>query len=158
MNAATLRLLLIGGLVVAVLFGGAKLVSAVRGIRNNNPGNIELGDESWQGAVPIDQQTDDRFVQFISPEYGIRAMAKILDSYARRGIVTIADIISTWAPPNENDTSAYIRAVIADLFGVDAHTPIYRAQWPGLIAAIIHYENGIQPYDSSTLARGVALA
>lgn len=157
MNAGTARLLLAGALVAALLYGGKKIVSAMRGIRNNNPGNIELTGDVWQGQVPPEQQTDDRFVQFIAPEYGIRAMARILGNYAARGVNTLAEIAATWAPPHENNTAAYVRALV-DHTGFSADRPLTRAEWPAVIAAIIRQENGIQPYDSATLARGVALA
>lgn len=156
MSAYTARLLLVGALVGVGIWQGAKMISTVRGLRNNNPGNIELG-EAWQGAVPASEQTDPRFVQFTTPEYGIRAMAKILSSYANRGLVTTRSIISAWAPPTENNTASYINSVASNI-GISPDAPLSRAQWPGLIAAIIRHENGVQPYDSSTIARGVGMA
>ena len=49
-----------------------------RGIRNNNPLNIEAG-ENWQGL----KGTDGRFAIFETAEHGIRAAARILRTYAR---------------------------------------------------------------------------
>lgn len=81
-----------------------------RGIRNNNPLNIRIGNV-WLGEVK--HPTDKSFEQFISMEYGIRAGFVILRRYIRRyGIDTIAEIVSRWAPSSENNTKAYISAVV----------------------------------------------
>jgi hypothetical protein len=145
---------LIGVALAALLWGGAKVISKIRGIRNNNPGNIELGNDVWVGQVPPEQQTDSRFVQFIAPEYGIRAMARILSNYMARGLVTVNSIIRTWS---ETDQDAYVEAVSDDL-GVDENAPLSMAQLPALIAAMIDFENGEQPYSSTTIAKGVSMA
>ncbi|MFI3272941.1 MAG: structural protein, partial [Pseudomonadota bacterium] len=52
-----------------------------RGIRNHNPGNIRHGDD-WQGLR--DTQTDKNFCQFVSPEFGIRALARVLMNYEKK--------------------------------------------------------------------------
>lgn len=141
---------------VALLFmmgGGMKLNKDVRGIRNNNPGNIESGKDNWQGAVG----DDGRFIIFESPEYGVRAMARILKSYDRRGINTISEIISTWAPPFENDTQSYINSVSGRV-GIDKNQPVTVEQYPEIIAAIIKHENGKQPYSAGVIRQGVDMA
>ncbi|WP_419536178.1 structural protein [Endozoicomonas sp.] len=132
----------------------ARLADQPRGIRNHNPGNIRHGD-NWQGMA--DNQRDPSFITFIQPEYGIRAMARILKSYKRRGVDTVAEIIATWAPPIENDTHAYINHV-AHKLNVHPDTPIEQGRYPELIAAIIHHENGVQPYSYSVISAGVAMA
>src|SRR5690606_5584704 len=82
-----------------------------RGVRNSNPGNLEWGDP-WQGLVPVEQRTDSRFCQFVTPAYGIRALAlTLITYYDRHRISTVEDAISRWAPPVENDTLAYQNAV-----------------------------------------------
>lgn len=130
-----------------------------RGIRNNNPGNIRWGDE-WQGLVPQAQRTDKSFCQFISPEYGIRAMIIILRNYqSKYGLKTITGIVKRWAPPNENDTQSYIRSV-ARATGTDADKPIdltdSRKLFP-LLQAIIKHENGSQPYGLDVFIRALDL-
>jgi hypothetical protein len=129
-----------------------------RGIRNNNPGNIERGQASWRGMAP-DQSPDPRFVVFASPEFGIRALAKILLNYQRKhGIRTIDGIIRRYAPPGENDAGAYARAVAAAC-GVDPMERIDIAQrLPDIVPAIIRHENGRQPYSDDLIARGIAMA
>ena len=70
-----------------------------RGIRNNNPLNIELGDQ-WQGLAA--SQTDGRFAQFQAPEYGFRAAAKVLNTYQNKhGLTTPRQMISRWAPAGQ---------------------------------------------------------
>lgn len=128
-----------------------------RGVRNNNPGNIRLSNTTWQGQVPAAQQTDTDFIQFFSPAYGIRAIAKIMDSYAARGLNTVQSIISRWAPPTENDTAAYVQAV-ANSMGVDPNVTLSKADYPALITAIIHHENGSQPYTTAEIDSGVSMA
>lgn len=81
-----------------------------RGIRNNNPLNIRIGN-SWQGEV--ENPTDTEFEQFINMFYGCRAAFIILKRYMTRyKLVTITDIISRWAPSGENNTRRYIDAVV----------------------------------------------
>lgn len=131
-----------------------------RGIRNNNPGNIRWGDH-WQGLIPTNEKTDESFCQFVSAEYGIRALCLILLTYYQKyHLETIKDIIYRWAPPNENNTDAYVKAV-ANMVGVqeDGHINVdsYSVMAP-LVKAIIFHENGSQPYDSATIDKGLSLA
>lgn len=134
--------------------------AAPRGIRNNNPGNIRLGIQ-WFGLVPPAQQTDPTFCQFDTAAHGIRAIGKILCTYHDvYGLNTIQDMIARWAPPNENDTAAYV-ANVAQLVGVQPSDPI-NIHDPNtlatLVKAIIFHENGEQPYDADTIMTGVKLA
>lgn len=78
-----------------------------RGVRNNNPLNIRSGSH-WLG---LKESQDKEFCTFVAIEWGVRAAVKILRSYARQGIHTVADIIQTWAPPIENNTNRYIQIV-----------------------------------------------
>lgn len=138
-----------------VIEGVVGVVSGVRGIRNNNPGNIERTQTTWKG-MSSDQSSDPRFIVFDGPEWGIRAMARVLRNYIARGQDTVREIINTWAPPSENDTGAYTRAVAAGL-GIGPDDRVSDAEMPGLIAAIIKHENGSQPYASEVIARGIEL-
>ena len=126
-----------------------------RGIRNNNPGNIRYTGTRWQGLS--DPSSDGEYCIFINVRYGIRAMSKILKSYAGRGLVSIEDIISTWAPDSENNTTSYIYSV-AQRMGVDAREALDKSEWPALIEAIIYHENGVQPYSMQIIKEGVSLA
>lgn len=80
-----------------------------RGIRNNNPLNIRIGNV-WLGEEP--HPTDNEFEQFVSMFYGLRAGFILLRRYIRRyHLTTVPDIISRWAPNNENNTMKYIDTV-----------------------------------------------
>ncbi|MGL5538798.1 MULTISPECIES: hypothetical protein [unclassified Aeromonas] len=130
--------------------------SKTRGYRNNNPGNLEWG-SPWQGLRPESDRTDDRFCQFISATYGIRALACVLITYqdkrrAKDGsrIDSVREFIERWAPPNENDTTSYSASVAALLDGVgpsdeviDVHN--YDHLRP-LVEGIIRHENGRGPF------------
>jgi len=130
-------------------------MSIPRGIRNCNPGNIRLG-QSWQGMAAM--QTDPSFVQFLSPEYGIRAIAKIMLTYASNGIDTISGIINRWAPPSENDTGAYVQAVAEQCSVAPTDAVDMKSVLPGLVRAIIQHENGEQPYTDEQINAGIAMA
>lgn len=144
------------GAVALLLFGGGYVFTQTRGLRNNNPGNIRHSASKWQGMRA--EQTDSAFVQFTTPEYGIRALARVLQSYANQGFTSVADIIGRYAPSNENDTGAYINAV-AHALNVQPGTPLdVRSVLPRLIPAIIRHENGIQPYSAEIIAKGISLA
>jgi len=127
-----------------------------RGIRNNNPGNIRHGDD-WMGLST--EQKDPSFCCFIKPEYGIRAMARILANYQRRyGIKTVRGIINRWAPPVENDTDAYVEHV-AEVVGVGPDEKIQvKSVLALLIPVIILHENGTNPYSSEILRKGIEMA
>ena len=132
-----------------------------RGIRLNNPGNIKEspGDKTqWQGERATDD--DPVFEEFMSPEAGIRALARILLGYQRRhGLNTIAGIINRWAPGCENDTGSYITHVAVRL-GVtpDQAIDLTKADtMVGLVEAIIRHENGQQPYAREVIRAGVGL-
>jgi len=127
-----------------------------RGYRNNNPGNIKRTDDKWEGLRPV--QVDPVFFQFVSPEYGIRALTKIIiryiNDYDRR---TINQIISRYAPGSENDTQAYIDFV-AEYVGIPAYSVLDWFELPKLVEAIILFENGYRLYSADTLQRGFSMA
>lgn len=126
-----------------------------RGIRNNNPGNIRYTGTQWRGLA--DPPTDGAFCIFVDARYGIRAIARVLASYQSRGVDSLPEIISTWAPASENDTQAYILSVSARS-GLSPVGIVSREQWPQLIEAMIWHENGIQPYMVETIKTGISWA
>ena len=65
-------------------------MTATRGERNNNPGNIRKG-SNWQGLAP--EQTDSAFGQFTEAKWGIRALAKVLLQYGQQGRDTVQAIV-----------------------------------------------------------------
>ncbi|MBO9490739.1 structural protein [Endozoicomonas sp. G2_1] len=132
-----------------------------RGIRNNNPLNIRENhrvDYDWEGEHPLD--LDSEFEEFVSPQKGIRAAARILRNYrVNRGLDTVSGIISRWAPPKnekgefENHTESYIKSV-AQKINIDPHQVLSERDYPSLIKAMIYHENGQQPYSSDTINQG----
>lgn len=133
------------------------LSSGSRGIRNNNPGNIRKSGTVWAGQAPIEAQTDPAFVTFTAPEYGLRAMAKILKNYFAAGYDTLAKVATRWAPPTENDTAAYI-AALSQTTGLDPNARLSAADLPRVIPAIVKHENGSQPYSASLINKGIELS
>jgi len=136
-------------------------MTAPRGIRNNNPGNIRRSPEAWVGLAVT--QSDPEFFQFLSMPYGIRAMAKILRSYqAKYGLKTVRGLIFRWAPPTENDAAGYA-ASVAKAVGVDLKQVIQVADSEilfKLIRAIIRQENGSDAdtlIDDATVRKGIQL-
>lgn len=136
------------------------IASTVRGIRNNNPGNIEKG-ATWLGLAA--DQTDTRFARFIEMKYGVRAAAKVFRNYQKLySLRSVTQLVSRWAPAVENDTGSYIAAV-AKRVGVDPLTPLdlgnaelcYR-----FLRAIFRHECGIaaEAIPESTIREGIALA
>ena len=113
-----------------------------RGIRNNNPLNIKIGN-TWLGEV--DNPTDPIFEQFVSMKYGIRAAFIILRRYIRRYKKdTINSIISTWAPESENHVNAYIGNVVK-FTDIEPDVPITyedKTTMCKLVAAMIRVECG----------------
>lgn len=83
-------------------------VKGDRATRNNNPGNIEYGGFTRsQGAIG----SDGRFAVFPTREAGIAAQAALIFSNPNYQDLTLAEAIAKYAPPNENDTTAYANKV-----------------------------------------------
>jgi hypothetical protein len=130
-----------------------------RGVRNNNPGNIEKSRDRWVGLAP--DQPDERFFTFSEARFGIRALARVLQNYQKKHkLETISEMIARWAPPNENDTTAYIRAVVKETgFGADEKLNLKtHAHLFPLVKAIIRHENGYKPYSDAEINAGLVLA
>jgi hypothetical protein len=127
------------------------------GVRLNNPGCVRWdGVTNWQGLAERPVQKGD-FLHCISPEWGIRLIARILRSYEERGIHTVSGAITAWSPPNENPTASYIRNVCMEC-GVNPTTLLMSLVTPNLIKGIIRQECGTQPYSDETIALGISLA
>lgn len=115
---------------------------ATRGIRNNNPGNIRKGTK-WQGLDST--KFDSAFCTFTTMAYGCRALMKTLRTYVvKYHLLTVKDIISRWAPPNENDTTAYINFVCKELDVAPNHRLDFTDSdlYIKLGKAIASFENG----------------
>lgn len=114
-----------------------------RGLRNNNPGNIEINSDKFQGEVIPSK--DSRFKQFTTMAYAYRAMFAILSTYLKRSNNTIEKIIKVWAPPVENNTEGYI-ASVEKWSGVPRNkvlTPNSGKDCIQIVAAMSRVENGV---------------
>lgn len=109
-----------------------------RGMRNNNPGNIEYGAFAKKhGATG----TDGRFAIFPTMEAGQSAMQALLGGYLDKGHNTVSKAINRWAPGFENNTAAYVAAVSKQI-GVGPDQPLNNSHLPALAEAISRHENG----------------
>lgn len=130
--------------------------SAPRGIRNNNPGNLRTTE--FAGTTGADKEG---YGKFSTPEAGLRAMAKnLVTQQDKHGLKTVEGIISKYAPPNENDTAAYISTVSAAL-GVKPDQAINLkdpAVLQKMMSVMIKQENGVQPYSALQIAHGADAA
>lgn len=123
---------------------GSPSGSSPLGIRNNNPGNLRPGGQ---------------FSSYATPEAGLGGMANNLRRYGRNGWNTVGSIISHWAPPNENNTSAYIAAIsratgFAPNQPLDLNDP---ATLQKLMGAITQHENGMNPYSDQQVMQGIMM-
>lgn len=114
-----------------------------RNLANNNPGNMR---------VPGKQE----FQTFPTMQAGVSAVTNQLGLYGKRGLNTVAGIISTYAPPTDgNDTASYIKGVASDL-GVDPSAPL-NMQDPHVLTAmtqsILKHEQGGTPIPAQGAAQ-----
>ncbi|MCW3480033.1 hypothetical protein OL229_10780 [Neisseriaceae bacterium JH1-16] len=126
---------------------GASVPSSMRGVRNNNPGNIRSGRDNWLGKIG----DDGAFAKFLSPEYGLRAMAMNLRTRARKNGSTVQDVVGAWAPPNENKTADYISFVSSQM-GVRPGQKLDlsdRDTIGKMMRSMIQFENGAMPYSAN---------
>ena len=138
-----------------------------RGQRNNNWGNIDYHEANqWAGQRGIEPPPFNggraRFAVFVSPEYSVRAILKLLDNYQRKyDIRTIRGMIDRWAPPNENNTDQYV-SFVAGRVGVLPDVAINLADKgiaARLVKAIVQKELGYLPDNADTvIAAGIRLA
>ena len=147
-------------------------MSEPRGIRNNNPLNIRLSKDKWQGQTNANVNDNDNnsslkgesdFCQFYTMEYGWRAAFVILcrTYYGKYGLKTIRDIVSRWAPAKENNTEAYIRHV-SDYTGIAPNKVLGSPQENPTLWLLIGYamavvENG-KALPAVAMLKGYALA
>ncbi|MGC1062807.1 hypothetical protein WKH44_16015 [Pantoea agglomerans] len=113
-----------------------------RGIRNNNPGNLNF---AGQAGATKEGGENGRFAVFESMRDGISALYKQIQLYFSRGVNTIESVVNKYAPAEDNNNvQAYIKQLVgatgkqADekLSGEDTET-VFK-----LIRGIINHENG----------------
>lgn len=163
-----MKWLLIGGLLLIAVPRGVNAMeqekekqaiereNLPRGIRNNNPLNIRYSKaNNWQGQTG----TDGEYAIFDTPTNGIRAAAKLLNNYYfKYNLQTVAGIINKWSPPIENNTNAYVKAVANKLNVSENEVLLWPTSISGLIDAMTHHENGVQPYTTNEINSGITAA
>lgn len=92
--------------------------------RNNNPGNLVYAGQA--GAT----QGAGGFASFTSYNAGYQAMLNQISLDASRGTdasgnptTTVSQLLTSWAPPSQNDTATYISNVAAST-GFDPNAPL----------------------------------
>jgi hypothetical protein len=110
------------------------------------------------------KQTDSQFCQFENLAYGWRAAFKLLTRtyYHTYRLYTIRTIVGKWAPPNENNTRAYVENV-SRLTGIHPDEPLgipseNPARWIAVGAAMAIQENGITSIDWFAMLQGWQMA
>lgn len=136
----------------------ADIARPTRGLKNRNPGNLRGNPHvTWDGQISID---DKDFVVFASDVKGLRAAIIDLHThYIRDRETSVLALISSYAPPVENDTKSYVDFVAGRL-GVAATDALVfnSAAADALIRAIVRIEQGVQPFDDATIADAIEQA
>lgn len=111
------------------------------GEKCNNPLNIRYEiNNHWLGQTG--QLSG--FVRFKDQVWGVRAACVLLKNYRKKGVVTVEDIITRWAPPSENDTENYIRFVCSQT-GLYRNSKVDNIHFiSGVILAMIKMETGMK--------------
>lgn len=86
----------------------------------NNPGDLRFA--SQPGAIPEPNAGPHALAKFASLNLGVTALYRQLWLQVAEG-QTVRQIISQWAPPTENNTSAYLDNILS-WTGLPADTPL----------------------------------
>lgn len=118
----------------------------VRGLRNNNPGNLKQTKprQGWVGSV--DNPSDPIFEEFERYVYGVRAMTKLIRNKVNAGYNTPRKLIYNWAPPSDNnptDDYVYHVATTAAIGINDTINPNDKELIKAIAIAIEGQENGM---------------
>ncbi|HDW0017173.1 TPA: hypothetical protein RKX89_000240 [Enterobacter ludwigii] len=131
--------------------------SAPRGIRNNNPGNLNF---VGQEGATREGGEGGRFAVFESMQHGVAALYKQLQLYFKRGINTLSSIVKTYAPASDNNNvDAYISA-LTKATGKGANEVLDSgdtATIARLMKGIVDHENGKGYISSSDIMGGIQL-
>lgn len=113
-----------------------------RGIRNNNPGNLNF---AGQKGATLESGPNARFASFPTMLEGIAALDRQVMLYLERGKNTIDQIIDIYAPSSDgNNTSSY-KSYLSQYTGLGVKEKIDGSNFEimrKLIQGIINHENG----------------
>lgn len=116
-------------------------MAVTRGIRNKNPFNIKLSNNSWLGKINNLKNSDHVFEQFKSLDYGLRAGMQLLRGYISRGYDTPSKIIRRFAPSSENNTSNYLNFVLDSPLNADDNLSVNSMNFYWLCQRICLFES-----------------
>jgi preprotein translocase subunit SecE len=131
--------------------------NAPRGIRNNNPGNLNF---AGQAGAEKEGGENGRFAVFGSMQEGIAALYRQLQLYFKRGVNTLSDIVNKYAPAGDNNNvGAYISALSAATGkgANEALDPNDTGTISRLMKGIVDHENGRGYISSSDIMGGIRL-
>lgn len=123
--------------------------------RNNNPFSLLRTTVKYEGLADIQ---DSKYYSFKAPEYGIKAAyTQIKELITKKYHKTVGSLISSWAPPTNNDTLSYIKFVCTICkcepeHLIDLNDKTFMCM---LITAMIRYECGTCPYNKDTILKGL---
>lgn len=128
---------------------------APRGIRNNNPGNLNY---VGQRGAEKESGPNGRFAVFQSMTDGVAALYKQLNLYFQRGTNTIESIVKKYAPASDgNNVKAYVSSLMKAT-GKGANDILSSEDTQGmfaLIKGIINHENGAGFVPDHQIAQGI---
>lgn len=127
------------------------------GIVNNNPLNIKWTADSRKNPWVGQTGENRRFVVFSKPEYSFRAGAKILQSYAKRGVNTLEKIVATWAPASDNNNVKAYVTLVSKVSGLAPSTLVTPAMYPKVLQGMAKMETS-RDYPLSQVQAGVLMA
>ncbi|WP_346827300.1 hypothetical protein [Serratia inhibens] len=137
--------------------------SAPRGIRNNNPGNLNY---ARQKGAEKEGGPNGRFAVFNDMTTGVAALYKQIQLYFQRGTDTISEIVNKYAPAkgdkyaegvDKNNVLAYINSLVKAT-GKGAHESLSSADMStifNLLKGIINHENGKGYVSDDEIMRGI---
>jgi len=131
---------------------------APRGIRNNNPGNLNF---AGQAGATKEAGENGRFAVFSSMKDGIAALYRQIQLYFGRGVNTIESIVSKYAPAGDNNNvDAYVDQLVKatgkrsnEALSSQDNETVFK-----LIRGIINHENGKGHVSDEQIAMGMGIA
>lgn len=114
------------------------------GQRNNNYGNLRTTD-AFLGKTGSSKSYD----TYETPEMGMRALARVLDTYSsKHGINTIDQLINRYAPASDNTGGSHenYKKFLSQNLGIGVNDPIdVKGRRVDIMDAIIRFENKNRP-------------
>lgn len=115
-------------------------------VDSNNWMNIRASKvQKWMGEIGHSQG----FVIYSKPEYSVRAFYKILNSYAKRNINTVATIANEYAPKGDGNNpdkyvSLFLKMAKQHNLKIDRNTVLDNRYYPLLAQTFMLLESGIK--------------